>query len=590
MSKDINQDDPFKDNFKAFLWAAWKHLGLPPPTDVQLDIADYLQYGPRRKVIMAFRGVGKSWITAVFVLWLLYCDPQKKILVVSASKQRADDFSTFCMRMLLEWPLIQHLYPRDDQRCSKIAFDVRPAKADHAPSVKSAGITGQITGSRADEIVADDIEVVNNSDTQMARDKLAELVKEFDAVLKPGGGITYLGTPQSEMSLYNQLPERGYAVRIWPARIPKAEAIEKYGRKLAPFVIEAVERGARPGDVLDPKRFTHEDLLERELSYGRSGFALQFMLDTSLSDADKFPLRLSDLIVMPLSPDKGPVDIIWTNTRDSIIENLPVVGLEGDKYHGPMFMPDKAELFSEYTGSCMFVDPAGRGKDEVGYAIVNILMGRLFLMDAGGFRGGYSEDVLTKLLLTAKRFKTNLILVEPNFGDGMFAHILKALSQRIYPVKIEDAEWSRIQKEQRIIDTLEPVMNQHRLVVSQELVEKDYRSTDSYPSGDQNRCRLFYQMTRITRDKGALYVDDRIDALAGAVAYWLEHMARDSNRALAQHKQSLIDQELKKFMQHTIGKTPKKNPVVGGISALSKQPISMLKKTNKIGHKQFSHT
>ena len=588
MSNDIKPADPFHDNFKAFLWAAWKHLGLPPPTDVQLDIADYLQYGPRRKVIMAFRGVGKSWITATFVLWLLYRNPQSKILVVSASKQRADDFSTFCMRMLLEWPLIQHLYPKDDQRCSKIAFDVRPAKADHAPSVKSAGITGQITGSRADHIVADDIEVVNNSDTQMARDKLAELVKEFDAVLKPGDHttITYLGTPQNEMSLYNQLPERGYAVRIWPARIPKPDAFEKYGVKLAPFVTEQMARGLQHGDVLDPKRFNNDDLLERELSYGRSGFALQFMLDTSLSDADKFPLRLVDLIVMPLNPEKGPIDLIWTNTRDSVLEGVPVVGLDGDKYHGPMFMPDKPELFAAYTGSVMFIDPAGRGKDEVGYAIVNILMGRLFLMDAGGIRGGYSEENLTRLMKTAKDFKVNLVLVEPNFGDGMFAHILKAVSQRVYPVKIEDAEWSRAQKEARIIDTLEPVMNQHRLVVSQELIERDYKSTSTYPAQDQNRCRLFYQMTRMTKDKGALYVDDRIDALAGAVAYWLAHMARESGKALKEHHNKTLQAELDSWLRgstssktrqtHVVGKRPvASNPTMKGIKSLKKNSIRM---------------
>ena len=577
MAKDIQKEDPFKDNFKAFLWAAWKHLGLPPPTDVQLDIADYLQHGPKRRVVEAFRGVGKSWITATFVLWKLYCDPQTKILVVSASKQRSDDFSTFCMRLLIEWPLVQHLYPNDDQRCSKIAFDVRPAKADHAPSVKSAGITGQITGSRANIIVADDVEVVNNSDTQMARDKLAELVKEFDAILKPNGEIVYLGTPQNEMSLYNQLPERGYGVRIWPARIPRPDAFEKYGRKLAPYIIELVEKGARPGDPTDPKRFGHEDLLERELSYGRSGFALQFMLDTSLSDADKYPLRLSDLVVMPLDPRKGPTEVLWTNSRDSIVEGVPVVGLDGDKYHKPMWLPEGPEAFTEYTGSVMFIDPAGRGKDEVGYAIVNMLLGRLFLMDAGGMRGGYSNENLEYLARTAKRYAVKRVLVEPNFGDGMFTQVLKAVMGRIYPVTIEDAEWSRVSKEQRIIDTLEPVMNQHRLVVSQELIERDYKSTLGYSAGDQNRCRLFYQMTRLTKDKGALYADDRIDALAGAVAYWLEHMARDSNKALQTHKRGLLDAELKRFVEHAVGykPTPQK-PTIRAMKALKKvRGISM---------------
>ncbi|WP_270994138.1 phage terminase large subunit, partial [Listeria seeligeri] len=99
---------------------------------------------------------------------------------------------------------------------SNLAFDVGPAQPDQSPSVKSVGINGQLTGSRADTIIADDIEVPKNSMTVVQREKLAELVKEFDAVLKPGGEIIYLGTPQTEESLYNKLPERGYVIRIWP--------------------------------------------------------------------------------------------------------------------------------------------------------------------------------------------------------------------------------------------------------------------------------------------------------------------------------------------------------------------------------------
>ena len=543
--------DPFKEDFKAFLWAVWKFLGLPDPTPVQYDMADYLQHGPKRKVIMAFRGVGKSWITATFALWMLYCDPQKKILVVSASKQRADDFSTFCMRLLHDMPLLRHLHPRDDQRSSKIAFDVRPAKADHSPSVKSAGITGQITGSRADHIIADDIEVTNNSDTQMARDKLRELVKEFDAILKPlpDSQITYLGTPQCEESLYNELPDRGYAVRIWPARIP--ENTEKYGIKLAPFIAELMEAGAESGDAVDPRRFDHEDLEERLLSYGRSGFALQFQLDTSLSDADKYPLKLSDLIVMGLDANQGPTNVIWAREPERHLKDLPTVGLAGDRYYAPMVPPKD---YTDYTGSVMFVDPSGRGKDETSWAIVNMLHGKLFLMNVEGHKGGFDDDLLKLILRRAKYFKVKLIQVEPNFGGGMFAKLLGAHRSEIYDVTIEDADWATTQKEARIIGALEPVMNQHRLVVNTEVVESDYESTTGYPMEDQQRYRLFYQMTRLTRDKGALIQDDRLDAVAGAVQYWVDHMGRNERKAYNDHKQEKLDRELRKIIEHAQGR------------------------------------
>ena len=150
-------------DFRNFLWMTWNHLALPAPTPIQYEIAEWMQHGPRRGVIQGFRGVGKSWICSAFVVHQLLLDPQKNILVVSASKNRADDFSTFTLRIIHEMEILGHLKPNDKQRFSKISFDVGPAQASHAPSVKSLGITSQLTGSRADIIVADDVEVPNNS-------------------------------------------------------------------------------------------------------------------------------------------------------------------------------------------------------------------------------------------------------------------------------------------------------------------------------------------------------------------------------------------------------------------------------------------
>lgn len=556
--------DPIRADFRNFLFLVWQHV-LPgkQPTKVQYDIAGFLQHGPKRMVIEAFRGVGKSWVTSAFVCWLLYCDPQLNILVISASKQRSDDFSTFTMRLIFEMELLAHLRPTGDQRMSKVSFDVAPARASHAPSVKSLGITSQIAGSRADVLIADDVEVPNNSDTQLKRDKLSEAIKEFDAVLKPGGRIIYLGTPQSEQSIYNLLPERGYTVRIWPARYPDAERRAKYGSKLAPLIhremdAEEIRGGDLTGSSTDPERFSNHDLDERELSYGRSGFALQFMLDTSLSDGDKFPLKLSDLIVMGLNPSLAPSKIAWCSSPENVIEELPMIGLPGDRYYRPMFV-DKD--FLSYEGAVMFVDPSGRGKDETAWAVVKMLHGTLYLTHVGASRGkGYEQEVLDTILLCAKSQAVSLIIVEPNFGDGMFAQLLRSRSQLKYPVTIEDADWSKTQKEARIIDTLEPIMNQHRLVVCSSVVQKDYDSTLSYTPEDQRNMRLFHQMTRITRARGALAHDDRLDAVAGAVAYWLEYMARNSDKADEDRKQELLNLELSRFMENALGSTYSVSP------------------------------
>lgn len=543
-------EDPLRD-FRKFLYLIWKHLNLPAPTRVQYDMANTLQkmaYGNDaigiRIIIQAFRGVGKSWVTSAFVLWLLYMNPQLNILVVSASKMRADEFTTFTLRLIREVPLLAHLIPDRTQRQSSVAFDVAPAQASHAPSVKSLGINGQLAGSRADIIVPDDIEVQNNSATQGMRDKLSESVKEFDAILKPGGRIAYLGTPQTEMSLYNALATRGYRTFIWPARFPDAKRIAAYGAKLSSFIKRLLGKGAEVGTTTDPQRFSDFDLAERELSYGKSGFALQFMLDTSLSDAEKYPLRLSDLSVIDCDVSKAPEAVIWSRAPENALE-LPAVGFQGDAYHRPQRIEDK---WLPYTGSVMSIDPSGRGKDETAFAVVKNLNAYLYLTKIGGLRGGYTEENLLELAQTAKDQQVNLILIESNFGDGMFTELFKPFLKKVgYQVTIEEVRHST-QKEQRIIDTLEPVMNQHRLVVDRAVVEWDFKSTQELPPEQQLPYQLFYQMTRITKERGALVHDDRLDALAIAVAYWVDQMATIADEEIENRKEEEFQTEVNNML------------------------------------------
>ena len=531
-------------DFRNFTYLVWQHLGLPEPTPIQYDIAHYLQHSPKRCIIEAFRGVGKSYITAAYVVHQLLLDPQLKFMVVSASKARADDFSTFTQRIITELPICQHLVAKDGQRWSKIAFDVAPAKASGSPSVKSVGVTGQLTGSRADIIIADDVEVPNNSMTHMMREKLGETVKEFDAVLKPDGKIIYLGTPQNEMSLYNTLTTRGYDMRVWPARYPTLERAEKaYGGRLAPSLYEYLQDNLEAvyGLPTDSKRFDDEDLLERELSYGRSGFALQFMLDTSLSDANKYPLKLADLMIMSCDRDTAPEKVVYGIMKP--LNELPNVGLSGDKFYAP----EETLGRSEYTGSILAIDPSGRGSDETAYAIVKMLNGFLYVVDAGGIAGGYSQETLQTLADLAKVHRVNMVLVESNFGDGMFTELMKPYLEKTYPVTMEEVRHSK-QKEHRIIDTLEPVMNQHKLVIDPKVIQKDYDSVQSMPPERAVKYMLTYQLTRITKQRGALAHDDRLDVLAMAVQYWVDQMAADADKQMVSKRNELLEEELYKFM------------------------------------------
>ena len=555
--------DKIKADFRLFMWVIWKHLDLPDPTPIQYDIALYLQHGSRRRMVQAFRGVGKSWITAAFVLWRLLKNPEERILVVSASKDRADAFSVFLKRLIDEVPILQHLRPDPTQghRDSIMAFDVGTSSAHQAPSVRSVGITGQLTGGRATIIVADDVEVPKNSMTQTMRDRLAESVKEFDAVLVPDGEVVYLGTPQTEMSLYNTLPERGYDIRIWPARYVSIGELNRYKGKLASMILARIEDGSgKAGTTTDPNRFTDLDLMERERSYGRSGFALQFMLDTSLSDADRYPLKINDLMSMDLDNEIAPVKVAWASGKD-VQDTLESVGFPGDRWNKPMWISSGENGMAKYQGSVLFIDPSGRGKDESGYAVVKMLNGMLYLMDCGGFREGYTPKTLTALADKAREYKVNSVVIEDNFGDGMFSELFKPYLVRAYPVSVDEdflkGRRAHGQKEKRIIDTLEPVLNQHRLVVSRKLIERDMTNYNEHPGDTFAKYSLFYQLTRITRDKGALLHDDRLDALAGAVSYWVEEMNRDQDKIEAEHNDKLLDEELIEFMEHVLGEDSK---------------------------------
>lgn len=535
-------------DFRNCLWFIWKHLKLPDPTPVQYDMASFLaDPSEDRIVIEGFRGVGKSWITAAFCIWCWIRNPNIRIMVVSASKARADKFAQFVRRLIYEIPEFHYLKPSKSQRDAVNAFDVGPSANAQAPSMTSLGITSQLVGNRADLIIPDDVETQNNSLTQSARDGLRETVKEFDNIITPGGRIVYLGTPQYEASLYNELRRRGYKCRIWPARYPTPKQVEGYEGALAPLIWDALRNNERlMGKPTDPKRFTDSDLIKREASLGRSTFQLQFMLDTTLSDQERFPLKISDLILHPLAVKVGPIAMAWSSAPQYVANDVQSVGFSGDIWRRSMFA-DQERM--PYTGSVMFIDPAGRGGDETAYAVVKILNGMLFLPAAGGFPGGYDEKTLTDLVSIAKYQEVNLIKVESNFGDGMFSQLLKPVLGKIHPCPLEEVR-SSVQKEKRIIDTLEPVMNQHRLVVSEDVAINDYKANREHPER-----QLFWQLTRITRERGCLGKDDRIDALAGAVGHWVEAMARDTERAAEDAREELLMESLRRVEESWMGDT-----------------------------------
>jgi hypothetical protein len=536
--------------FRNFMRLVWKHLGLPEPTPVQLSIADTLQFAPEqitngdRLIVQAFRGVGKSWITAAFALWNLFINPQTKILVVSASQPLADNFSIFCKTLIADMPLLSQLRPGPQTtRTSNLMWDVGAAQPDPAPSMKSAGITGQITGSRANLIIADDIEVPNNSFTHLKREKLSELVKEFDQIIKPGGRIVYLGTPHTEQSLYRRLEERGYVARIWTIEVPAK--LEVYRGQLSPFILRMIERGLPAGTPVEPTRFPEEELYKRR-AQGKANYALQNLLDTSPADIDAHPLKLRDLMVLDTDPILGPVQLAWGGSKELVLEDLPAGGFDGDLFHRPAW---RSPEMIPWQGTVMYVDPSGRGTDETAYSIVRYLNGLLYWVDCGGFTDGFAESTLAAIAAAGARHKNNYVIVEDNFGGGMYSQLLKPhlMKQGGGSIDEDYNSWSRGQKELRICDTLQPVLESHRLVVDRRVIDKDLSVQAETPA-----YSVVYQLTRMKREKGALAHEDRVESLAGAVAYWTERMARDQQQARDEHLEEIRMKELEDFVNHAM--------------------------------------
>ena len=535
-----------QQDFKLFLQALWAELGLPSPTRAQYAIADYLQNGPKRLQVQAFRGVGKSWITGAFVLWTLFNDPERKVMIISASKERADNMSIFLQKLIIDTPWLKHLQPKsDDSRWSRISFDVN-CSPHQAPSVKSVGITGQLTGSRADLMILDDVEVPGNSLTEFMREKLLQLCTEAESILTPKSDsrIMYLGTPQTTFTIYRRLAERNYRPLVWPARYPKQDKLSKYEGVLAPEIQEDVDMGAEEWSPTDD-RFTDEDLIEREASMGRSNFMLQFQLDTTLSDAQKFPLKMADLVITSVNPTTAPENIIWCSDPSKVIRDAPTVGLPGDYFYSPMQLVGE---WSSYDETICSVDPSGRGTDETAAAFLSQRNGLIYLHEMSAYRDGYSDSTLLDILAKCRTYGVTSLVIETNFGDGIVGELFKKhLINTKQHINIEEVR-ANVRKEDRIIDSLEPVLNQHRLIVDRGVIDWDYASNKDSPAEERLLYMLFYQMSRMCREKRAVKHDDRLDCLAQGVKYFTDALSISAQDQIRLRKKEEWDNMLAEFL------------------------------------------
>jgi predicted phage terminase large subunit-like protein len=531
------------EDFTVFLEIIFPYIGMTAHP-CQVEFANFIAQPEERLMAMAQRDMGKSNIVSAYICWELYRDPERKILVCSASEKRAKDLVRQAKAMIKSVPLLSHMAPNKNDLDGELRFDVgnRKNKAAKDPSVAAYGMNAGMTGAHAHTIITDDIEIPENSMTPEARDKIRERVRGLESIINDGDDckILIIGTPQTMESMYFELIEEAiYDLYRVPAKYP--ETLEDMsGLGIPGWVRDNLESGrAQPGDPTYPERFPPEELAKREARMGRSMFTLQFQLDPSAADSEKFPLKLKDLIVMDLGTHEAPPRVVWGSTEP--IREIKSPGIGADQFYRPMYYTNPKEWIP-YEQGVMWIDPAGYGGDQVGYAIVKTLGGNAYVLRAGGLDGGYSDATIKKLLSYAQECGIKRIVVEKNWSDGLYAKQITNIIAHL-GIKISvDGELVKGQKESRIIDTLEPVMNAHRMIVDQSVARNK---------------ELMYQLSHITRERGCLRKDDQVDALAGAIQALQGSLFRNTEQAVEEYEQKEFMATVEEFMK-TTGQTPAK--------------------------------
>lgn len=272
----------------------------------------------------------------------------------------------------------------------------------------------------------------------------------------------------------------------------------------------------------------NEDAKTRLRDYQQKIFELENKRDIfkDNSPTNRGPMRLSDLIVMDLNIDTVPVYIEWGGNYTSRLD------ARADAIFAPLFTASRS---ARYEDAVMTIDPSGKGKDETAYCVAKRYGNNYFILDVGGLAGGYNEnekdrignspEVLKKLVLIAKKYKVNVIIVETN-NDGSFDVLMqRELEKHGKKYLILRTHHQYKNKEQRIIDFLHPLAVEHRLIIDRNALKEDF---ESQPRNNLY-YKFFYQLMGIIEvdsrnslnyfDKGKLQHDDRVDVVADAIRY-----------------------------------------------------------------------
>lgn len=588
--KRIELSDKFAFTFRNFVEFAelgMAYLGFKM-SSMQADIADFMQRSPNKAMVSAQRGEAKSTLAALYCIWLQIQNNSCRVLIVSGGGAQASDVSLLIQRIIMQWHILCWMRPdvSKGDRNSIENFDLHYSikGIDKSASIACVGITAQLQGKRADFILADDVETQKNSTTQVMREQLQIWIKEFAAIAITGK-ILYLGTPQTKDSIYRLLPARGYTVRVWTGRYPTNEELERYGvgMQIAPYIMEALitdpslQTGGgitgKRGKATDPEHINETILQEKELEYGDEGFALQYMLDTTLSDAMRTKIKLSDCIVLGCSHEEVPESVQYLADTSRLVKDTTPATKDVRMYYAA----GVSDKFVPFEIKYAVVDPAGTGGDEISFAMGGATNSFIYLLSVGGYTGGTTSKNLVSIIEKMLSLDIFLLDVEKNMGHGtVTALFLSEIDKLKHYCRIEDetikpmadrlgltlnqllTKLTRIgvtdyhvtgQKERRIIDTISPVTRRHKLVVAMQAIHDDWKYCQGHPQEKQMGFSAFYQMSSITYDRNSLVHDDRADCIQRLVELCVPFLSKDDEKAATVRQ----EEAYKEFLSNPMG-------------------------------------
>ena len=573
MPKDLREEYGFMmqaifSEFEDFADLGMRFLGYTL-TDMQRDIARYMQYGPRQSMVAAQRGEAKSTLAALFAVWRLIQDWNEWVLIVSGGETQASEVALLVIQLIERWGILCYLRP-DRSRGDRTSYEHYDIHCDlrtvsKSPSVACVGITAQLQGKRATLLIPDDIETTNNSLTATNREILLLRSKEFGAICVDGK-ILYLGTPQTKDSIYRTLSTRGYEMRIWPGRIPTLDEEIRYGATLAPYILDLITQGAARsgygvdgtrGQASDPQRYDEDLCIEKELEFGPEGYQLQYMLDTTLSDSMRTRIKLSDAIVAALGTDAAPDALFYAAAPQNRVQSVP----DSIKQEVLYNLAGSGQLMLPYQHKIMVVDPAGNGGDEVAFACGGALNSYIHLFGVGGLQGGLSEENCNVLIDYCEEFGITDIVMEANMGHGTASMVLLNIiaKRKLTHISVRDI-YAKGQKERRIIDTLGPVFRRHKFVLHERAIEMDTEYLSQYSRDKRNLYSLLFQLSGITYDRGSLAKDDRADAVAHLVNELKGYLSADEEK----EAEKLHNKRAQEFLSNPMGYAQERRKPVRG--------------------------